>query len=474
MKPRTPSRSKSPALPPLPADSLAYALLRAAEVIAAVLVGDPQGASAGRNLDAVLANCWQKQQPTAAQRGAIQDLAYGALRQFGRGDFLLGRLLREPLDEASDQPGDKLTLRALLLAALYRLEARAADAHTTVDQAVEAAARIGRGQFKALANAVLRNRLRQEASLLAAADADPLAFHQHPRWWLDKIRAAYPENWREILAAGNGHPPMTLRVNRRHGTAEAYLVELSAAGIGARCLGEPGNSCAILLDRPQGVDKLPGFFDGRVSVQDWGAQRAAPLLDAQPGQRVLDACAAPGGKTTHLLELVDVDLLALDSEPQRAARIDENLSRLGLRAKVVAADCRAVDTWWDGRPFDRILADVPCSASGVVRRHPDIKWLRREQDLAGFARTQREILDALWRVLAPGGKMLYCTCSLFPQENAAQVDAFVHRHADAQRATLPLPEENEDRGSTRDGSHWQLTPQAEHDGFFYALLQKRL
>ncbi len=441
----------------MPSDSLANALLRAAAVIAEVI--------GGRNLDAALAACWQAHQPQPAQRGAIQDLAYGALRQYGRGDFLLDRLLREPLDEA----GAKTTLRALLLAALYRLEVRPQDAHTSVDQAVEAAARIGRGQFKALANAVLRNRLRQADTLLAAADDDEVARYQHPRWWLDRMRAAYPEHWQEILAAGNGHPPMTLRVNRRRATTQDYLAELTAAGIGARWLGE----AALLLERPQGVDKLPGFFDGRVSVQDWGAQHAAPLLDARDGQRVLDACAAPGGKTTHLLELADVDLLALDAEPQRAARIEENLVRLGLRAQVRAVDCRDVDGWWDGRPFDRILADVPCSASGVVRRHPDIKWLRREKDLIGFARTQREIVDALWRVLAPGGKMLYCTCSLFPQENAAQVDAFLHRHADAER--LPLPPTAADEREREKGRalHWQLLPQAEHDGFFHALLQKR-
>ena len=454
-----------PALPALPTDSLAWALLRAAEAVARVIDGS--------NLDAALAACWQAHQPLPAQRGAVQDLAYGALRQYGRGDFLLDRLLREPLAE----PGIKTTLRALLLAAFYRLEARPADAHTSVDQAVEAAARIGRGQFKALANAVLRNRLRQADSLLAAAQADAVALYQHPRWWLDKLRAMYPQRWQAILAAGNGHPPMTLRVNRRRGTAAEYLAELTAAGIGARRLGAD-ESGALLLDKPQGVDKLPGFFDGRVSVQDWGAQHAAHLLDVHDGQRVLDACAAPGGKTTHVLELADVDLLALDAEAPRAARIEENLTRLGLRAAVRAVDCREVDAWWDGRPFDRILADVPCSASGVVRRHPDIKWLRREKDLSGFARTQREILDALWRVLAPGGKMLYCTCSLFPQENAAQVDAFLHRHVDALHLPLTQAAEDEarhpttEKGSACSGS-LQLTPQAEHDGFFYALLQKR-
>lgn len=437
---------------PLPPDSLAFALLRAAGVIANVI--------SGRNLDVALAACWQAHALSAAQRGAVQDLAYGALRQYGRGDFMLARLLREALDEEGNKQGDKPLLRALLLAALYRLETRPADAHTTVNQAVAAAAAIGRGQFKALANAVLRSRLRRDEELLAAANADPVAFHQHPRWWIDRIQSAYPRQWQEILAAGNGRPPMTLRVNRRRGTVEEYLAQLAAAGIAARGLDEQ----AILLERPQAVDKLPGFFDGLASVQDWGAQRAATLLDAQPGQRVLDACAAPGGKTAHILELAAVDLLALDLDPLRTARIEENLRRLDLHAKVMAADCRQQDAWWDGRPFERILADIPCSASGVVRRHPDSKWLRRPEDIGKFARSQREILAALWRVLAPGGRMLVCTCSLFPEENAVQLAAFTQAHADAQ--LLPL-------GGDSESGALQLIPQPEHDGFFYALLQKR-
>lgn len=473
-----PRRSRSPhqaarrSQPPPPAladDSLAWALLRAAEVIRQVIQG--------RNLDVALAGCWQQHAPPPAQRGAIQDLAYGALRQYGRGDFLLGRLLRTALDDSGDKP----LLRALLLAALYRIEARADDVHTSVDQAVDAVAHIGRGQFKALANAVLRNRLRQDSDLVAAASTDAVALHQHPEWWLNKLRRAYPAQWQDILACGNAHPPMALRVNRRQGSATAYLDELAAVGIQARLLDEQ----ALLLERPLAVERLPGFFDGHVSVQDWGAQQAALLLDLQDGQRVLDACAAPGGKTTHMLELAAIDLLALDAEATRARRIHENLQRLQLQAKVTVADCRqlAQQHLRSGQPgFERILADVPCSASGVVRRHPDIKWLRREQDIVGFARSQREILDALWQVLAPGGKMLYATCSLFPQENGAQIDAFLHRHADAR--CLPLALKNTANSAALSQatpavhaathSHFlQLIPQAAHDGFFYALLHKQ-
>jgi len=450
---RTAVNSKKSIQPALASDSLAFALLKTAEVVAGVL--------AGINLDTALSACWQTGPFTTGQRGAVQDLAYGTLRQFGRGDFFLARLLRSPLDQPQKDDPARL-LRPLLLAALYRLETHPESAHTTVDQAVHASARIARGRFRALTNAVLRNRLRRNTELLAAAAADRVACHRHPGWWIDKIRGAYPDDWSDVLATGNTRPPMTLRVNRRKITGSAYLAMLRATGIGARLLDRDGQ--AILLDQPQRIGNLPGFEDGLATVQDWGAQRAALLLDSQPGMRVLDACAAPGGKTTHLLELAEVDLLSLDIEPIRVERIRENIDRLGLRAQVRVADCRRTTQWWDGNPFERILADVPCSASGVVRRHPDGKWLRRESDIAGFVNKQAEILEALWRVLAPGGKMLYCTCSLFPEENQLQIADFIANHADAE--SLPLA------GAQGSKSGWQLLPQAEQDGFFYALLQK--
>jgi 16S rRNA (cytosine967-C5)-methyltransferase len=425
----------------LPPDSLAFALLRTAEVIAAV--------TEGRTLDAALATCWQKHQPLPPQRGAIQDMAYGTLRAYGRGDFMLRRLLRSSLTEPR--------LQALLLAALYRIDSRSEDRHTTVDQAVTAAATLAHGRFRNLVNAVLRNAIRQRHELRAALTEDEVAQWQHPQWWINAVREAYPESWQAVLAAANQHPPMTLRVNRRHGDAAAYVDRLTQAGIAARAL----DDTAVLLEKPQPVDALPGFADGHASVQDWGAQQAARLLDAQPGMRVLDACAAPGGKTAHLLEQTDLDLTALELDPRRVARIEDNLRRLHLKATVKTADCTDLDAWWDGRPFARILADVPCSASGVARRHPDIKWLRRAADIGAFATSQQRILDALWRTLAPGGKILYCTCSIFPQENGAQVAAFVGRHDDAVRVDI-------------DGQpELQLTPDPEQDGFYYALLQKR-
>ncbi len=423
-------------------DSLAFALHLASGTIAEVI--------AGHSLNEALARCWREQpELSAAARGAVQDLAYGALRRHGRGDFFLSRLMDKPLGEAR--------IRALLLAALFRLEARPEDAHTTVDQAVEAAGAIARGKYKALANAVLRNFLRRREALAGEAANDEVAHWQHPHWWIARIRQAYPADWPAILAAGNAHPPMTLRVNRRRIAPEAYLARLAEAGIAARPLGGE----ALRLERAVPVERLPGFAAGLCSVQDAGAQRAGALLDLRDGMHVLDACAAPGGKTAHMLELADVELLALDADAGRALRIGENLFRLGLLARVKVADCRDPDAWWDGRDFDRILADVPCSASGVVRRHPDSKWLRREADLARFARGQAGILDALWRVLAPGGKLLYATCSLFPEENGRQVAAFAARQEDCMR--LPVAS----------AAELQLLPTEGHDGFFYALLQKQ-
>ncbi|MBK9019324.1 MAG: 16S rRNA (cytosine(967)-C(5))-methyltransferase RsmB [Sulfuritalea sp.] len=418
-------------LPPL-----AETLHAAAALIAAVI--------AGRNFDAVLARAGL----VGPIRAATMDLAYTTLRAFGRGDFLLGQLLGRPLKDAS--------ARGLLLVALARLEARPDDGHTTVDQAVTAATRIARGQYKGLVNGVLRNFLRRRAELLAQADAEPLARWQHPAWWIARVKQDHPDHWESILAAGNSHPPLCLRVNRRRTTGADFLNQLAAGGIAARLL----DDSAILVEKPLPVERLPGFASGLCSVQDHGAQAAAALLDARDGMRVLDACAAPGGKAAHLLERADAELTALDADVARAARITSTLERLGLSATVRVGDARTPDAWWDGRPFDRILADVPCSASGVVRRHPDAKWLRRETDIASFAATQREIVDALWRTLAPGGKMVYATCSVFHEENARQVESFLGRHADARQPP-----------ATRD-AQLQLLPDAEHDGFYYALLQK--
>lgn len=418
----------------LPFTSLAYALLQAARIDAAVFAGQSLADGLISRVDVVA-------------RPAVQDLVYGSLRAYGRGDFLLSRLLDRPL--SVDE------VRALLLVAIYRLETRPDAAHTVVDQAVSAAAEIASGKFRGLVNGVLRSFLRQQAALTAALVADPLAVAQHPDWWLNRLQAAYPAAWPGIVAAGNQAPPMGLRVNRRRGSRESYLTQLAAAGIVAQPVGED----ALALAQPQSVDRLPGFFDGLVSVQDPGAQRAAEILNPAPGSLVLDACAAPGGKTAHLLERAELDLLALDLKPARCRRVEEGLGRLHLQARVRVADCTRLDDWWDGSLFDAVLADVPCTASGVVRRNPDAKWLRREDDIASFARTQARILEALWHVVRPGGKLLYATCSLFPEENSQQIQRFLSFGAA--------------RGEAKIIHEEQLLPDAEHDGFYYCLLEKR-
>jgi 16S rRNA (cytosine967-C5)-methyltransferase len=304
---------------------------------------------------------------------------------------------------------------------------------------------------------------------LAAVRDDPVARWSYPGWWIDRVRNEYPADWETILEAGNERPPLALRVNRRETTRDALLARFTTAGVAATPAGEAG----VIVDPPKPVPQLPGYAEGAFSVQDLGAQLAAPLLRVADGMRVLDACAAPGGKTTHLAELAAIDLTALDSDGSRLTRVRENLARLRLdetRVRVVAGDAGTPAAWWDGRPFDRMLADVPCTASGVARRHPDGKWLRRESDVGGFAKQQARLLEALWPCLAPGGLMLYATCSVFGDENEAQVAAFMERHAGALRETLTFAPGIVDR----DGQLLPSLPGACHnqDGFFYALLRK--
>ncbi|MGH8629537.1 MAG: 16S rRNA (cytosine(967)-C(5))-methyltransferase RsmB, partial [Burkholderiales bacterium] len=375
-------------------------------------------------------------------------LAYGTLRHLGYLRFALARLASRP-------PRDS-RLSALLCVAIHQLEHTAEPHYAVVDRAVECAAQFAGRAAKPFANAVLRGYLRRRTEIRPAAERDPEARWSYPRWWIDRLRLELGREAERVLELGNRHPPMTLRVNRRRTTPHAYLGKLQAAGMQARAIGPT----ALMLQQPVPVKELPGFDSGEVSVQDAGAQLAAPLLGAAAGTRVLDACAAPGGKTAHLLELADVELLALDRDPARLLRVEQNLARLGLTARILSADAGDLERWWDGLPFDRVLLDVPCSASGVVRRHPDIKWLRRPQDLAGFGAQQRRLLDALWQVLRRGGKFLYVTCSVFREENQVQIEQFVARHPDAR--LLPCHE----------GEDGLLLPSEERDGFYHALLEK--
>jgi 16S rRNA (cytosine967-C5)-methyltransferase len=404
---------------------------------------------AGASLTAVLDATWKlNRQLSVSERGAIQDICYGTLRHLGK--------LRAILDELAPRPIATPELKSLLLAALYQLEYSEAAPYAIVDHAVECAEQFGGARVRPFVNAVLRNFQRRRDGLLAHAQASDEGRYSYAPWWIEKIRQELDADADGVLAAGNLHPPMTLRVNRRRVEALTYLSRLQEAGLEARHL----ESEALTLTRPVPVERLPGFSDGDVSVQDAGAQLAARLLDVQDGLRVLDACAAPGGKTAHLLELADVDMTALDADAVRLQRVGATLDRLGLTARLQAADAARLDAWWDGKPFDRVLLDAPCSASGVVRRHPDIKWLRRPQDIAAFAQQQRRLLDALWKVLARGGKLLYATCSVFNEEDRAMTEDFAARHSDA-HILGGMP--------GRDGL---LLPDHEHDGFYYALLRK--
>ena len=382
-------------------------------------------------------------------RAALLDLTHGTLRRYGLVQAVVAALSRRG-------PPDPL-VQALLWCALYALQSGRYAEYTVVDQAVRACALLERWPAKDYVNGLLRTYLRSRDTLEARLRADEEARYQHPRWWIELVRDAYPELWEEILAAGNSHPPMTLRVNPRRVAPADYLARLAESGIAANAIG----GAALLLEKPVPVERLPGFACGEASVQDAGAQRAAALLDLLPGLRVLDACAGPGGKSAHILECADVALTALDADAARCERVARTLERLSLRAEVRAADCTRPQAWWDGAPFDRILADVPCTASGIARRHPDLKWLRRAGDAPAFATRQAAILDALWQVLAANGKLLYVTCSVFPQENQQVVQAFLARTRGAH--SLPLP----------DGGAGQWLPGPRHDGFFYALIQKQ-
>jgi 16S rRNA (cytosine967-C5)-methyltransferase len=382
-------------------------------------------------------------------RAVFQDCCYGTLRWLGTLRAVL-RLLAKRAPEPE--------VEALLLVALYRLAYTRGAAYAVVDTAVRTCPRKNLAA-KPFVNAILRAFLRDREALLVRAQRTPEGRYSYPRWWIDRVEREFPGTWPDLLAAGNRHPPMTLRVNRRFMSAQAYCAYLADACLRAEVVGP----AAVTLEQPMAARALPGFAQGWVSVQDLGAQLAAPCLDLRRGQRVLDACAAPGGKAAHILESADVNLLALDRDPERLARVATDLARLRLHARLEAADAAAVESWWDGIAFQRILLDAPCSGSGVVRRHPDIKWLRRETDLPAMAREQARLLGALWRTLEPGGKLLYVTCSVFAEENQARAAEFLAQHADAHR--LPLPD-----SLPADG---RLPPDQRHDGFYYALFEKR-
>jgi 16S rRNA (cytosine967-C5)-methyltransferase len=395
------------------------------------------------------------------QRALAQELAFGTLRWYLRLDAVLRLLLRQALRRKDRD------IHALLLVGLYQLLILEMSPHAAVNETAEAARACGKPWAVALLNGVLRNAQRRADELLAVVERDPVARWSHPDWWVAQLREDWPQQWRQVLQAGNQRPPMVLRVNRRRADVRGYLRKLQVAGVCARPLACA--SSAVCLDSPLGVDQLPGFRDGLVSVQDAAAQQAVALLDLAAGQRVLDACAAPGGKTGHILETEAAlaELIAIDADKRRLDMIRDNLSRLQLEARLIVADAGQPAHWWDGEPFDRILLDAPCSASGVVRRHPDIKLLRRRDDLGPLSRQQRSLLDALWPLLAPGGILLYVTCSVFRQENSEAVHAFMARHADAKELPLDLP-----WGLAQPVGRQILPGEQGMDGFYFARLTK--
>jgi len=414
---------------------------------------------AGRYLDDALDQAFATHPPEAA---FIQELCYGTLRGFHQLAGIAKLFLEKPL-----KPKDR-DLYALLLTGLYQLRALRVATHAAVNETVAAADALGKPWAKGLINACLREYLRRQREADEAVQNDAALRHSHPAWLLEKFRAAWPDAWERIAAANNERPPLTLRVNRLKTTRANYLETLRAAGLAVRA--DSVFDTDLTLETPVPVTQLPGFADGLVSVQDAAAQWAAVLLDARPGHRVLDACAAPGGKTGHLLERTPGlgACVAVDREPARVARIDENLKRLGLEARLVTADAGAASAWWRGEPFDRILLDAPCSATGVIRRHPDIKLRRKPADLAKLAAEQTRLLRALWPLLRTGGKLLYVTCSILPEENENTVRAFLARTPAAVEAPLP-----ESVGRACAVGRQILPGEHGMDGFYYACLLKK-
>lgn len=400
----------------------------------------------------------------ASSRGPARDMAYRCVRRWG-----LLRALSEQLNER--RPNSRIA--ALQWVALEQLISGERPAAIVVDQAV-VTLRQGPPALSAAAgfmNATLRRFGLEREALCARAQRDPEAKYNLPRWWIDVLRPAWPDQWVTVIEQGNQQASLVLRANARRMSRDRLAEVLAASGVATRALGPQ----ALALERALPVTEIPGFSEGWWSVQDAGAQLSAPLLGAQAGERVLDACAAPGGKTGHLLELADVRLTALDIDPARCRRIEDNLGRLGLsgpQVQVRSADAAEPDRWWDDEPYDRILLDAPCSASGILRRHPDVRWLRRRGDLATLMRTQQKLLDALWPLLRPGGTLLYVTCSVFPQEGEQMIRAFLERHPDALREALFW--------TWPDGSREPVAqlfplaqPNREHDGFFHARLTRR-
>jgi len=395
------------------------------------------------------------------QRALVQELSYGTLRWYYRLEALLQRLLKKPLKQRDAD------VRCVLLVGLYQLDQLAMPQRVAINETVQATRTLNKQWASGLVNAVLRNYQRQAAELDAAVAAENVAGYAHPAWLIERLQTDWPHDWERILMANNTRPPFSLRVNRQRVTRVEYMETLADQTLGSVPLEH--TVAGVKLEKPLPVEMLPGFTAGYVSVQDGAAQLAAGLLDLHPGQRVLDACAAPGGKTAHILESEPglAMVTAVDVDPRRLTRIGENLSRLSLRADLVEGDAGEPSAWWDGQGYDRILLDVPCSATGVIRRHPDIKLLRKPGDIANLVSTQARLLQALWPLLSPGGMLLYCTCSVLAAENSGQIASFLKTYKDA--AELPIA-----AVWGRECRHGrQVFPgENEMDGFYFACLTR--
>jgi len=415
----------------------------------------------GRSLSTVLP-AWQLKVGTK-DRALLQEFCYGVLRWYFRLDAMAAQLLRKPF-----KPKD-MDVQCLILVGLYQMEYLRVPDHAAVSATVAATKALKKPWARSLVNALLRGFQRDKENIIARLGDDPVKQYAHPQWLVQQLRSAYPQDWQVLLEANNQRPPMCLRINARQLGRADYLEKLAAAGQQASEL-----SCSeqgVLLAAAAEVEALPGFTAGEFSVQDGAAQLAAGLLAAQPGERILDACAAPGGKTAHVLELQPrlAEMVALDNDAVRLERVAQNLQRLQLSASVVCADAAQPESWWDGQAFDRIMLDAPCSATGVIRRHPDIKLLRRESDIDPLVKLQGQILRALWPLLRPGGMLLYVTCSVLPQENVQQLQLFCAEHEDVEH--LPIEAE---WGVAQAIGRQILAGQDGMDGFYYARLRKKV
>lgn len=408
------------------------------------------------------------------EHGLLKELCYGTTRLAPRLQLLLGKLLKKPLRRPNSEGKKALAgaeVEALLLLGLYQLQYTRIPDHAAIGATVEAARELGHDWATALINGSLRNAQRQREALEKKLSGNPEFSSAHPLWLFQSMREAWGDEGSAAIKANNLPPPMFIRVNRTHESRDSYMGKLQEAGIAATAsLLAPD---CLHLPNPVGVAELPGFMEGDCSVQDESAQLAAVLLAPAAGERVLDACCAPGGKTCHLLELQPqmAALQALDSDGNRLGQVQENLERIGVAAELVCADAADIDSWWDGEAFDAILLDAPCSATGVIRRNPDIKLLRRAEDIQELALLQRRILDSLWQTLKPGGRLLYATCSVMPEENAALVAAFIADTADASDNT-PESISAVGWGMAQDAGRQILPSETGGDGFYYALLHK--